>query len=63
MDKPIIIYNCQHFFDKMMLFLNDIYKEGFTDEKVKTCYHISDSCEDTITYIKSYCRNKEYVKN
>ena len=50
-DKPIIIYNCNHFFDKLLLFLEDIYNEKFTSRLVKDTYHISESATDTIEYI------------
>ena len=50
-DKPIILYNSHHFFDKQLECLEKIYQEGFTGEKVKKCYHVSDSAEDTLEYL------------
>lgn len=53
-NKPIIIYNSNHFFDKLLLFLEDIYKEKFTSLSVKDTYHISESATDTIEYLNKY---------
>ncbi len=53
-DKPIVIYNSCGYFDKLFEFLDYLYNEKFTDEKVKECYYISNSAKDTLKYIRKY---------
>lgn len=53
-NKPIIIYNSNNYFDKILLFMEDMYKENFTSISVKEVYHISNNYKDTIDYIKIY---------
>ena len=61
-DKPIIIYNSCGYFDKLFSFLDEIYKEKFADEIVKTNYYISNSANDTIKYLKEYYNVKSPIK-
>ncbi len=49
-DKPIIIYNSHNYFDEVLKVLDKIYNEKFS--VYKDCYHISESIEDTLSYIK-----------
>ncbi|MBR3198432.1 MAG: LOG family protein [Bacilli bacterium] len=49
-DKPIIIYNCHNYFDETLKQLDKIYNEKFSE--YKDCYHVSESIEDTLNYIK-----------
>jgi uncharacterized protein (TIGR00730 family) len=53
-NKPIIIYNSNNFFDKLLLFLENIYNDNFTSKSVKDTYHISKSATDTIEYLNKY---------
>ena len=53
-NKPIIIYNSNNYFDKLLLFMEIMYNENFTSKSVKECYHISDNYQDTINYIETY---------
>lgn len=53
-NKPIIIYNSNNYFDELLLFMEDMYKENFTSMSVKEVYHISNNYQDTIDYIKNY---------
>ena len=53
-DKPIIIYNCNNFFDKLFDFLEKIYNEKFSSKIIKDCYYFSDSAIDTLSYVKNY---------
>ena len=52
-DKPIIIYNSNNFFDKLLDFLEKIYNEYFTDIKVKECYLVMNSANEVIDYFKN----------
>ena len=58
-DKPIIIYNSNNFFDKLLSLLEDIYKENFTSSNVKKCYHITNNAIDTIKYLNNYYKPKD----
>ena len=53
-DKPIIVYNCFGYYDKMLEFLEHIYEEKFTAEEIKNLYHVSNSVDDTILYLSNY---------
>ena len=61
-DKPIILYNSHHYFDKLLEFLEIMYQQEFTSEKVKDCYYVSNSARDTIDYLKSYRTGKKLIK-
>lgn len=50
-NKPIILYNSNQYFTKLLDFLSTMYEEGFADCNIKSCYHISDSVSDTIKYL------------
>ena len=56
-NKPIIIYNCNNFFDKLLSFLDNIYLEKFTLSKVKECYYVSNNITDTINYLDNYYKS------
>lgn len=53
-DKPIIIYNSNNFYDKMIDFLEKIYIEQFGTLNIKDCYYITKSAEDTINYLNEF---------
>ena len=53
-NKPIIIYNSNNYFDKLLVFLEDTYNQNFTSTSVKNCYYISNSAIDTIKYLNNY---------
>ena len=56
-NKPIVIYNACNYFDRLLLFMEDMYDEKFTSNEVRECYHISNSAKDTLEYIKGYKYN------
>lgn len=58
-DQELIIYNSNHFFDETLELLEKIYRENFTDESVKECYHVSESIEDTLDFINKMNQNKK----
>ena len=53
-DKPLIIYNINNFFDKLFDFLEKIYDENFSNNNIRNCYYFSKSAEDTLYYINNY---------
>lgn len=53
-NKPIIIYNSCGYFDKLLLFMEDMYKENFTSLSVKDCYYLTKDAADTKAYLSKY---------
>lgn len=53
-DKPIIIYNCNNFFDDVLKIIEDSIKNNFTKEEVKNCFYIVRSAKETIEYLSKY---------
>ena len=51
-NKPIVIYNCNHYYDDILNMLDKIYKEKFADNKLY--YHVSYDAIDSMEYIKNY---------
>ena len=50
---PIVIYNSNHYYDELFVFLDKLYNEKFSPSSVKDVYHVSDSYEDTIKYLNN----------
>lgn len=61
LDKPIIIYNSKGFYTKLILFLAKINIENSFNNNICDSYHLSNSYEDSIEYIKSYKKKKKYL--
>lgn len=53
-NKPIIIYNCNNYFDQLFDFLEVMYTEKFSSFELKNIYHISNNISDTLDYINNY---------
>ena len=53
LDKPIIVYNANHFFDELLVFLDKIYNEKFTDSSVKNCYKVTYTIKETLNYLNN----------
>ena len=59
-DKPIIIYNSNSFFDSLFDFINKkVYGENFSSKDIERCYYITDNVIDSLEYIYNY----KYKKN
>ena len=52
-NKPIIIYNSNKFFNKLLEFMDILYKENFSDIKIKDCYYITDNINELTRYLTS----------
>lgn len=50
-DKPILIYNCYGYYDKLIEFLDEIYNQNISSPSVKDCYHISNDLEDALNFL------------
>lgn len=53
-DKPIIIYNINGFYDKIIEFLDMLYADKFAREKDRKHYYIANTQEEVIDYINKY---------
>lgn len=50
-NKEIIIYNCDNYFDKLILLLDKMYSEKFAKNYLKELYFISDDMDEIVKYI------------
>ena len=53
-NKPVIIYNSCGFYDKLLDFIDNIYKEKFASNDTVQNYHISTNINYTISYLTKY---------
>jgi len=49
-DKPIIIFNYNHYYDYLIDFLNKLFKEKFSEESIKNCYKVASSIYEVLDY-------------
>lgn len=61
LNKPIVIYNSNNYFDWLFAFLDKMYNESFTNRSVSDCYHISYSAKDTVEYLQD-CFDEERIE-
>lgn len=50
-NKPIIIYNLNNYFEDILHLFNRLYTEKFTSKEVENIYYVSNSIEDTLKYL------------
>ncbi|MEI7595062.1 MAG: TIGR00730 family Rossman fold protein [Bacteroidota bacterium] len=60
-NKPIVIINTNGFFDKLLVFFEQMYLEKFAKEDYRALYHIAKDSLDAINYINTYAPNNEVV--
>lgn len=58
-DKPIVIYNANGYFDKLLEFMDKIYGEKFSGLKDKRNYLVTDSVLSILYYINNYKKIRE----
>lgn len=58
-NKPIIIYNSNGYFDKLLEFMDKVYNEKFSKLKIKMNYLVTDSILSILYYINNYDKIKE----
>ena len=51
-DKPIIIYNSNHYYDELLSFLDKLYNEKFSPIDVKNTYYVTDDKEKVLSLLK-----------
>lgn len=52
--KPIVIFNVNHFYDKMIEFFDQIIAEHFANEKTRELYHVALTAEEVVEYLNTY---------
>lgn len=60
-DKPIIVYNSNGYFDKLLEYMEQGYIENFNDIKDKNNYFVSSSIYDILDYINNYEKIKKQI--
>ena len=58
-NKPIVIYNSNGYFDKLLEFMDKVYGENFSGFKDKRNYLVTDSISSILYYINNYKKIKE----
>lgn len=58
-NKPIVIYNSNGYFDKLLEFMDKVYSEKFSGFKDKRNYLVTDSISLILYYINNYKKIKE----
>ena len=56
--KPIVILNVLGYYNKLIEFFDDVFKEKFSVQKCKELYFIANSPQEAIEYINSYVPQK-----
>ena len=51
LDKPIIIYNSNHYFDKLLVFLDKLYGDKFSPINDSKCYKVCNNLNDIINML------------
>ena len=58
-NKPIVIYNSNGYFDKLLEFMDKVYSEKFSGFKDNRNYFLTDSISSILYYINNYKKIKE----
>ena len=61
-NKPTVILNTDGFYDNLLKFFEDTYKQGFAPEEVKDAYFVANTPKEAIDYIKNYSNDHSFVK-
>ena len=61
-NKPLVIFNVNHYYDKLEELLEEIVKAGFMKQECKSVYKICASAEELVSYIENYNETIENVK-
>lgn len=52
--KPIIIFNLNGFYDKLLAQFEEIYAQSFAKRAFSSIYYVTDSIDDMFDYIENY---------
>lgn len=62
-NKPIVILNAGEFYSHLAAQFDDLVKQGFASEGVRTLFGVKDSVQGAIDYIKHYDPARTYQKH
>lgn len=61
-NKAIVILNFDHFYDDMLKQIAKFFDEGFTVSNYKTTFHVCETPEEAVEYLKNYVPTHVYDK-
>lgn len=61
-DKPIVLYNCQKFFDKLLDYFPFLIENGFVKSDISEIFYVSHSAQDTLKYLAEYGYKSDKIK-
>lgn len=50
-DKKIVFYNVNHYFDNIFEFLDRLYSDNFSPSNIKDLYFVSDNVDEIVDYL------------
>jgi len=53
-NKPVVIYNYKGFYNKLIDFLNEIFKKQFSKISINDAVFISEDIDEVLNYLKNY---------
>ena len=59
--KPIVLYNTNHFYDKLNEFFEIMINQNFAKNSIRDAYFISSSPSEIIEYLLNYKVNKDII--
>lgn len=62
LNKPIVFYNVDNFYDKFLEFVDHMVETRFVKESMKELYYVTDKAIEAIKYIKNYKATKIEAK-
>lgn len=52
--KPIVIFNVNHYYDKLLEFFEQMMKEDFANENCRELYYVAATAQEVVDYLNSY---------
>jgi len=53
-NKAIVFLNVRGYYDKLLEMFGHIYAEGFAKEQYRVLYHVCESAQEAVDYLKNY---------
>jgi len=52
--KPIVIFNVNNYYDKLLEFFEQMIKEDFANENCRDLYYVATTAQEVVDYLNSY---------
>lgn len=52
--KPIVIFNINNYYDKLLEFFEQMIKEDFANENCRELYYVATTAQEVVDYLNSY---------